>query len=165
MFLPRSARPHITDSVPGLGTAAPLAPGLWSRPFMEPIVFASGQADTDPDQAQLLDELALSLSWFSTSCTIEIAGHAWGEGSDDEQRALSRRRAEAVRDALTQRGLHSEVLRVKAYGSDRPVTAERHAEQEAVRASRRVEIWLHQRTASTRLPCSEPGAEDCCRAC
>jgi OmpA-OmpF porin, OOP family len=164
MFLPRSRR-RLTDSVPGLGTAAPLTPGLWSRPFMEPVVFADGTAELHEASLALLDDLAVALGWFSTSCTIEIAGHAWAEGSDEEQRDLSRARAEAVCEALTLRGIPAWVLRVKGYGPERPVPAERRTEAKSVAASRRVEIWLHQRTAGTPLPCSEPGTEDCCRAC
>lgn len=165
MFLPRARRRHISDSVPGLGTAAPLAPGLWSRPFMEPVPFAEGQATLGDPQHALLDELALALGWFTTSCIVEVAGHAWGEGSEDEQRALAQQRAEQVRAELVRRGLPPGVLRVRGYGTDRPVVADGLSADDAVLASRRVELWVHQRSVDTPLPCSDPGADDCCRGC
>ncbi len=165
MFLPRSTRRSLSDSVPGLGTAAPLTPGLWSRPFMEPVTFTEGEASIDEDGLAQLDEICVALSWFSTSCLVEVAGHAWGEGPEDEQHTLAYQRAAAVRDALIHRGIPPWVIRVKGYGSARPVPAENRSRLEAADASRRVELWLHQRTADAELPCSEPGAEDCCRGC
>jgi OOP family OmpA-OmpF porin len=165
MSLSRPHRPALTDAVPGLGTAAPLAPGLWSRPFMEPVPFEEGEAGLSPQAEALLDELATALAWFSTSCTIEVAGHAWSEGSDDRQRTLSQERASAVRDALVQRGLPPRALRVRGYGAQRPVEAVNRAAQQAVRDSRRVELWLHQSVARTHLPCDNPGGDGCCRGC
>ena len=132
---------------------------------MEPIPFPRGQASLDLSGLALLDDLAVALSWFETSCTIEVAGHAWGEGSDEEQRALALQRAELVRDELLQRGLRPRVLRVRSYGPERPVSTDSRSEREAVLASRRVELWLHQRTVDNPLPCSDPGTSDCCRAC
>jgi len=165
MFLPRSTRRSIADSVPGLGTAAPLTPGLWSRPFMESIVFEEGRVELRDDQKMALDELAIALGWFSTSCIIEVTGHAWGEGGDDAERRLSNQRAIAVREELIAREVPPWVLRARGYGTERPIPADSQSTSDAVRASRRVEIWLHQRTVDNPLPCSDPGADDCCRGC
>jgi OOP family OmpA-OmpF porin len=157
MFLPRSPGRSIID------TAAPLVPGLWSRPFMEPIPFAPGQAELSVEAAELLDEMAIALSWFVTSCTLEIAGHAWEEGDLAELRAISQLRAERVREALVERGLPAWLIRVRGYGAGRP--APTGCEDEPARSSRRVEIWLHQPTPERGLPCADPGGDGCCRAC
>ncbi len=163
MFSHRTPRRSLTDAVPGLGTAAPLAPGLWSRPFMEPVRFRLGESTLDERAEEQLDELAVALSWFATSANIELAGHTWDEGNDERSRQLGQQRAEAVRTALIDRGLPPWVLKVRGYGAERPVPAGQGVDP--VEGSRRVELWLHQRTVDTPLPCNDPGASDCCRGC
>ncbi len=132
---------------------------------MEPIQFAEGEVELSAEAQPLLDEIATALAWFSTSCTIEVAGHAWAEGGDERQRSLSQERANTVRDALIERGLPAWSLRVRGYGGQRPIRAENRATDRAVLESRRVELWLHQNVARTHLPCDDPGGEGCCRGC
>lgn len=159
----RGVKRGLSDSVPGLGTAVPLVPGLWSRPFMEPIPFSEGEAALAPAASALLDEMAVALAWFATACRIEVAGHAWEEGSPEAARRLSMQRAEAVRAALVERGLPPGVIRTRAYGTDRP---DPNAEGLGAAAQcRRVELWLHQHLGERELPCPDPGGEACCRAC
>ena len=163
MSRPPSSAARLIDSVPGLGTAAPLVPGLWTRPFSEPLRFAAGGCELDAEHHAQLDEIAVALSWFATSCIIEVAGHAWDEGNALERGELAQRRADVVREGLEARGLPSWVLRVRGYGSERPVG---HGDgQESVADSRRVELWLRQRSVGLDLPCADPGGDGCCRDC
>lgn len=55
--------------------------------------------------------------------TVEIAGHADPLGAPSYDRALSARRAEAVRDYLVQRGIDAKRVRTQALGSSQPEIA------------------------------------------
>jgi OmpA-OmpF porin, OOP family len=54
--------------------------------------------------------------------SVEIAGHADPLGEPSYDRALSERRAEAVRDYLVQRGIDAKRIRTKGLGSSLPET-------------------------------------------
>jgi OmpA-OmpF porin, OOP family len=65
---------------------------------------------------------------------VELGGHSDASGAVAANRALSLKRATAVRDYLVSRGVESSRLQVRAYGSSRPLGAGEAA------ANRRVEI-------------------------
>ena len=50
---------------------------------------------------------------------LQIEGYASPEGSPEYNRALSERRARAVRDYLTSRGIAASRLTIAAYGEER----------------------------------------------
>jgi len=74
---------------------------------------------------------------------IEIGGHTDARGSAAYNRALSQRRAEAVRSFLVDEGVSARRLRARGYGEDRP--AEKGKGEAAWQANRRVEFLIVER--------------------
>jgi len=68
----------------------------------------------------LLDQVAVVLK-KRPGAKIEIAGHTDSSGDDAMNLALSRRRAESVRQYLIGKGLKTENLVAKGYGETRPI--------------------------------------------
>ena len=88
-----------------------------------------------------LDRAAEVLNEF-TAVRFEIQGHASSEGDDEYNLKLSRKRAEAVREYLIDRGVSAERLRAQGYGETIPLSTNR---SEAGRSkNRRVEFQILQ---------------------
>ena len=89
------------------------------------IEFASSSADIDSASSGLLDSVAAAAS----AClgTLRIEGHTDNSGNADLNQDLSRRRAEAVREALIQRGLSEQRLVVEGFGASQPIASNRTA--------------------------------------
>lgn len=73
---------------------------------------------------------------------IEVAGHTDRRGPAAYNHKLSRSRAEAVRLALSLEGIHSGLIKTRAYGEDNPRVATADGVREPL--NRRVEIWLRK---------------------
>jgi outer membrane protein OmpA-like peptidoglycan-associated protein len=71
--------------------------------------------------------------------TIEISGHTDFVGAKDFNKALSLRRANAVRGFLTSKGVDPRRIKTKGYGEERPI-ASNDDEQEGRELNRRVEF-------------------------
>ncbi|WP_240704885.1 OmpA family protein [Croceicoccus sediminis] len=84
------------------------------------IRFAQSSARIEESSGRLLDEVAEALKPCGGSI-IAIAGHSDSVGDAQVNLRLSRERADAVRDALVERGLPRASLRTEGYGSARPV--------------------------------------------
>lgn len=100
-----------------------------------------GEAFFDFDSTRLkpgaygeLDRVADVLNKYPRT-TIEIGGHTDTRGSEEYNRELSLKRAEAVKTALIQNGISPERMRAVGYGETRPISSN-HA------VNRRVEIII-----------------------
>lgn len=71
---------------------------------------------------------------------IEVGGHTDTTGSEQYNQQLSQRRAETVKNALTQQGINPARIRTIGYGESRPISSD-HA------VNRRVEITIIPITA------------------
>lgn len=80
-----------------------------------------------------LDQVAAQVAAHPAPCRLRLVGHADPSGPADYNLELSRRRAEAVADALVARGLAREALEVGGLGEAEPLEG-------AAAESRRVEI-------------------------
>ena len=69
---------------------------------------------------------------------IELRGHSDSMGSRAVNLQLARRRAEAVKAYLVEKGIEAERLRVRTYGESKPVAS--NATQEGRLQNRRVEL-------------------------
>jgi outer membrane protein OmpA-like peptidoglycan-associated protein len=86
-----------------------------------------------------LDRIVAVLKEFP-EVKVEVAGHTDGRGRETTNRAISQRRAEAVREYLISRGISPDRIGAVGYGMDRPIASNR---TQAGRArNRRVELKL-----------------------
>jgi len=69
---------------------------------------------------------------------LEIEGHTCNIGTSEYNQALSERRATAVRDYLTSRGIPAGRLRTVAFGEERPLHD--NAREETRRLNRRAAL-------------------------
>ncbi len=100
------------------------------------IQFATASAEIQPDSRELLDAVARA----AANCpgTLRIEGHTDNEGDAAFNMLLSRRRAEAVRDALVVRGFPADRLTVEGVGDRRP--AADNSSETGRAQNRRIEI-------------------------
>jgi outer membrane protein OmpA-like peptidoglycan-associated protein len=83
------------------------------------IEFDSGSAAVEPASLSLLDNLA-AVARRCDQYAIGIAGHTDNEGDAASNLALSRARAEAVRDYLAGKGVALDRLNAQGFGQDKP---------------------------------------------
>ena len=88
----------------------------------EDIPFDEGTAEFDAEAAAMLfDQLASLVLENPDLGLLEIAGHTDDQGEHDELMELSQNRADAVRDALIERGISPDRLDAEGYGSTQPM--------------------------------------------
>ncbi len=112
----------------------------------EQLHFAAKKIFFDPNSENLtktsaepLDEVVKLLS-ANPSYRLTIEGHTDASGNVQKNRALSQRRAEAVKKYLIEKGVESSRLIAIGYGSDRPLDTNKTPEGRA--ANRRVDMML-----------------------
>jgi outer membrane protein OmpA-like peptidoglycan-associated protein len=101
------------------------------------VLFDTGQATLKPGAATTVDRLAHFMRDYPER-SVRIEGHTDAAGSDDTNQSLSERRAQAVREALLQRGLEATRVGAVGYGEARPVADNETAAGR--QQNRRVEI-------------------------
>ena len=94
------------------------------RPAVKQFVFEDVHFDFDryslrPEATRALDEAVRSLQ-EDAGLRLEIEGHTCNIGTAEYNLALGERRAHAVRDYLTGRGIGADRLRSVSYGEERP---------------------------------------------
>jgi outer membrane protein OmpA-like peptidoglycan-associated protein len=110
----------------------------------EAVLFAFNRAEIEPASAQLLDDIARLLSTHPEIELVNVEGHTDNKGSAKHNRDLSRRRAEAVVQALLSRGIEGSRLQAQGFGPDRPIAPNT---DDAGRAkNRRVELRIERRS-------------------
>ncbi len=101
------------------------------------ITFATDSANIAPQFRPTLDEVAAVLAEYP-STYVDVYGHTDSTGSDAYNQGLSERRASAVANYLTSRGVASARLGTRGFGETQPIASN---DTEAGRAeNRRVEI-------------------------
>lgn len=101
------------------------------------VLFDTGQATLKPGADRALDRLAQFLK-DSPGTAVLIEGHTDSVGTDDYNLGLSQRRAQAVADALSSRGISSGRVQTKGLGKAYPVAT--NDTQAGRQQNRRVEI-------------------------
>ena len=103
------------------------------------ITFATNESSVQPQFRATLDQVADVLRQYNQTY-IDVYGHTDSTGSDSYNFDLSQRRASAVADYLTMRGVQSARLGTRGFGESQPIASNDTEEGKA--ANRRVEIKL-----------------------
>lgn len=103
------------------------------------LLFEVGRATLYRDSQGLIDHLAQVLA-RCPGASLEIAGHTDDEGPAEASRDLSRRRAEAVAEALRAAGVEPRRLVAVGYGAARPLVPNDSAANKA--RNRRIDFLL-----------------------
>jgi peptidoglycan-associated lipoprotein len=112
------------------------------RPAVKEITFEDVHFDFDryslrPEAVRALDEAVRALQ-ENADVRVEIEGHTCNIGTAEYNLALGERRANAVRDYLTSRGISAERFRTVSYGEERPKYD--NAREETRRLNRRAAL-------------------------
>jgi len=102
--------------------AAPVKP-VAEEPLTATVLFDYDRSEVRPVEAPKLDEFAARLKG-RTYDRLEAVGHADRIGAEAYNLALSRRRAEAVRDYLAGKDVDAKRVRAEAVGEAEPATGE-----------------------------------------
>lgn len=103
------------------------------------INFASASNDIPAENKAVLDIAAEKLANMPTA-KLKITGHTDSQGNYNANKALSERRAAAVRDYLVSKGIPAEQLEIFGASSDEPVAS--NATAQGRFANRRIEFTL-----------------------
>ena len=119
---PAAATPSSTGTAsiirPEVEATAQPSPAL--APLTLRIGFDDGGAELSPAAIAAL-ERALASEQMKAGGTITLGGHSDSAGSDAENLAAARRRAEVVRDWLVEHGIAAERIALIAFGEQNPV--------------------------------------------
>jgi outer membrane protein OmpA-like peptidoglycan-associated protein len=99
--------------------------------------FESAKAILTPESYPALEDLVTQLQ-ASPTVELEVSGHTDNRGNAAKNLDLSQARAQAVADFLIQRGVAANRLKVKGYGSSKPLSTNKSAEGRML--NRRVEF-------------------------
>lgn len=102
------------------------------------VLFPSNESTLLPGAMVKLNEVADALIKGNPDSNIVVEGHTDSQGKRDYNMDLGRKRADAVRDQLVQRGVAADRIKSVGIGPDRPVAENTTAEGRA--NNRRVEI-------------------------
>lgn len=101
------------------------------------INFESGRSDLKPEMQETIDQIAALLT-DNEDLRVSIEGHTDNVGQPESNKALSERRAEAVRKAVIDAGVDPSRIGAVGWGQERPIADNRSEEGRA--KNRRVEI-------------------------
>jgi OOP family OmpA-OmpF porin len=109
---------------------------------LEGVYFDFDKATIKPEGKVVLNEAAALLQKHE-KVIVEVAGHTDSIGTDAYNQGLSERRANAVKDYLTSKGVKASRLTARGYGESRPVAS--NDTQEGRAENRRVELVVLER--------------------
>jgi len=92
-----------------------------------------------PENRELLSKI-VGILLTSKNYGIYVYGHTDDIGSEEYNLDLSERRAQTVRDYLTENGIAPEIITSRGFGKSRPIVPDTNAEARA--ENRRVEIGI-----------------------
>jgi outer membrane protein OmpA-like peptidoglycan-associated protein len=103
------------------------------------VLFATGKADLSPDAMRSVNKLVEFLQKY-TNRNVLIEGHTDSVGSDEFNLALSQKRADSLKEALTGKGVEEIRITTVGYGKKYPVAS--NDTQAGRQQNRRVEVSI-----------------------
>lgn len=103
------------------------------------VTFATDSAQISPAFQDTLNQVAATITEYADT-RVQVAGHTDSTGSTDYNQRLSERRAQAVANYLTGRGVASARISTVGYGETQPVAS--NDTPDGCQQNRRVEIVL-----------------------
>jgi outer membrane protein OmpA-like peptidoglycan-associated protein len=103
------------------------------------VLFDTGRAELNPGASRKLDQLAQFLNEHKER-RVQIDGFTDSVGTESYNEELSRRRADAVKSALTTRGVDSTRISTQGYGKAYPVA--NNSDSGGRQLNRRVEVVI-----------------------
>lgn len=88
--------------------------------FKRPILFEFDSSAIKAESYNILDEIT-DVLYVYPKVRLEIQGHTDSKGAVDYNQRLSERRADAVMQALLERGIHPRRLRSRGFGESQPL--------------------------------------------
>ena len=107
---------------------------------MQGIEFESGKATIKSKSYPLLDQIA-AIFIENTNYIIEVQGHTDNTGKEEANKALSQKRADAVRDYMIAKGVDFQRLTAVGYGQEQPIAD--NATKAGRAKNRRVEFKIN----------------------
>ena len=96
------------------------------------INFRTATANIDAGSVEALERLTgIALACVGDGLTVEIGGHTDAQGSDENNQALSERRAQAILAFMAERGVPTAGLKAVGYGEAKPIADNATAEGRA----------------------------------
>jgi OOP family OmpA-OmpF porin len=128
------------DLVPEVIVEVPVAPAMTQdrATFAADAFFAFDSASLKPEAMDSLQALVRDMSTASTINSLGVVGHTDSTGPADYNQGLSERRANSVRDALTQLGVNPALIEARGDGENNPRASNDTREGRA--ENRRVDI-------------------------
>lgn len=144
-------QPAAPKPEPEAQPATPVKP-IVGEPLTATVHFDYNRSEVRPGEASKLDDFAAKLKGRAYD-RLDAIGHADRIGSDSYNQALSRRRAEAVRDYLAGKDVDARRVRTDATGEGEPVTGEacKNMGPENRRNRKLIECLQRDRRAEVRL--------------
>ena len=115
----------------------------------EKVFFEVNEAIIKGESFGLLDDVAAILDAHPELTRIRIEGHTDSDGPDDANMDLSQRRAQAVVDYLTGKGIDPARLEASGYGETKPLVPNSNPANKA--KNRRVELHVAERSSGPTL--------------
>jgi peptidoglycan-associated lipoprotein len=120
-----------------------------------PVHFGFDQATVRPQAEPVLDRFSQLVQRHYPDAMITVEGFTDPAGPAEYNRQLAQRRAQAVRDALVERGLPATQLRAVGYGADRPVVPNAAGNAYGAELNRRVVFVIETPARAALNPASE----------
>jgi outer membrane protein OmpA-like peptidoglycan-associated protein len=123
------------------------------------VLFASGKSELLPTARTKLTEVGTVLA-KDPNAKLTVEGYTDSRGSDEMNKELSAKRAEAVRSFLVSKGIPAANIVAEGHGEEQPIADNATAEGRA--NNRRVEIVVQsgQSTAAGGVPATKGGDSD-----
>jgi len=115
--------------------------------FAMPVTFGYDDATVRSDARPLLERFVRVVHSYYPNSTVTVEGFADPAGTESYNLALSRHRADNVRDALASLGLTGTPVRVVGYGESRQVNPGREKFEAGAQANRRVVFVIESGSA------------------